>query len=238
MAPTSLPPTSNSNVATVFASLNPWEERKPQDLQLPRDCWPARSRRFARFRRHSSSGSACRRSWAWERRADSNSCWKIAPAAICDQLARPREALVDAARQRPEIRHCGKHLPRQRSAIQDVDLDTDKAQTLGIPVTDVYNALQTFLGGFYVNDFNRFSHTWRVLMQAEPEFRNQPADINRFYVRSAGGDMVPLGTLVSIKPITGPEVVFRYNRFRAIQILGAPAPWGTVPVKPPTPWSK
>ena len=103
-------------------------------------------------------------------------------------------------------------------------MDLDKLQTLGVPVADAYNALQTFLGGLYVNDFNRFSHTWQVLIQAEPQFRSNPSDIDRFYVRSDDGNMVPLGTLASIKPSTGPEVVFRYNRFRAVQILGAPAP--------------
>ena len=97
-------------------------------------------------------------------------------------------------------------------------------QTLGIPVSDAYNTLQTFLGGLYVNDFNAFGHTWQVLVQAEPQFRAGPSDINRFYVRSTDGNMVPLGTLVSVKPTAGPDVVFRYNRFRAMQILGGPAP--------------
>jgi multidrug efflux pump subunit AcrB len=63
-----------------------------------------------------------------------------------------------------------------------------------------------------------------VLIQAAPEFRNNPSDIDRFYVRSSTGNMVPLGTLASIEPTAGPENVFRYNRFRSIQILGAPAP--------------
>jgi len=100
----------------------------------------------------------------------------------------------------------------------------DKVQTLGIPVSDVYNALQTFLGGLYVNDFNRFGRTWRVLMQAEPEFRDRPDDINRFYVKTSGGDMVPLSTLVSVKPMSGPEVIYRYNRYRTAKIIGAAGP--------------
>jgi multidrug efflux pump subunit AcrB len=65
-----------------------------------------------------------------------------------------------------------------------VDVDLAKVQTLGVPVGDAYNALQTFLGGLYVNDFNSFGHTWQVLVQAEPEFRTGPSDINRFYVRT------------------------------------------------------
>ena len=79
-------------------------------------------------------------------------------------------------------------------------LDTDKAQTLGIPIIDVYNALQTFLGGLYVNDFNRFGRTWRVMMQAEPSYREQSRTTSiAFYVRTSSSDMVPLSTLVSVK---------------------------------------
>src|ERR1039457_6622829 len=103
-------------------------------------------------------------------------------------------------------------------------MDTDKMQTLGISLTDAYNAIQTFVGGLYVNDFNQFGHTWQVLLQADQQFRDQPTDIGRFYVRAAQGDMVPLSTLATLTPSGGPDVVYRYNRFRAIQLLGAPAP--------------
>jgi len=103
-------------------------------------------------------------------------------------------------------------------------MDTDKLQTMGIGVTDAYNTLQTFLGGLYVNDFNQFGHTWQVLLQAEQDFRQEPTDIGRFYVRSAHGDMIPMSTLARIEPSGGPDVIYRYNRFRAIQILGGPAP--------------
>ena len=75
-----------------------------------------------------------------------------------------------------------------------------------------------------MNDFNQFGHTWQVLLQAEPDFRRQPSDIGRFYVRNSQGDMVPLSTLATIEPSGGPDVIYRYNRFRAIQILGGPAP--------------
>ena len=92
-------------------------------------------------------------------------------------------------------------------------------------MTDVYNALQTFLGGLYVNDFNRFGRTWRVMMQAEPEFRDQPDDINRFYVRTVErrhGAAEHAGR--RSKPMTGPEVIYRYNRFRTAKIIGQTAP--------------
>jgi multidrug efflux pump subunit AcrB len=91
-------------------------------------------------------------------------------------------------------------------------------------VTDVYDSLQTLLGGLYVNDFNRFGRTWRVLLQAEPQYRDRPEDIRSFYVRTAQGDMVPLSTLANTKPVSGPEVVYRYNRNRAAIIIGAAAP--------------
>jgi multidrug efflux pump subunit AcrB len=76
----------------------------------------------------------------------------------------------------------------------------------------------------YVNDFNQFGRVWQVLVQALPEFRSQPSDISRFFVRNSGGEMVPLSTFATVEPSSGPDVVYRYNRFRAIQILGGPAP--------------
>jgi multidrug efflux pump subunit AcrB len=75
-----------------------------------------------------------------------------------------------------------------------------------------------------VNDFNLFGRVWQVLVQAEPAFRNDPADVQRFFVRTSQGEMVPLSTLATVHPSTGPDVIYRYNRFRAVQILGAPAP--------------
>lgn len=105
-----------------------------------------------------------------------------------------------------------------------MDVDLAKVQTLGLPVADTYAALQTFLGGLYVNDFNAFGRTWQVVVQAEPEFRTGPADINRFYVRGNDGNMVPLGTLATVQSTSGPDVMYRYNRFRATQLLGGPAP--------------
>jgi hydrophobe/amphiphile efflux-1 (HAE1) family protein len=105
-----------------------------------------------------------------------------------------------------------------------VNLDEQKAQTLGIPVTDVYDSLQTFLGGLYVNDFNRFGRTWRVIMQAEPDYRRQPDDVNRFFVRNAGNEMVPLSTLVDLKPTSSPDVIYRYNRYRTAKLMGQTAP--------------
>ena len=138
-------------------------------------------------------------------------------------LSDATQAFVQAARQRPEIASINTGL---RTTVPQfrVDLDTDKAQTLGVPVTDVYSALQTFLGGLYVNDFNRFGRTWRVLVQAEPQFRARPDDIDQFHVRGRDADMIPLSTLVQVRRVSGPEVIYRYNRFRAAQLTGTNAP--------------
>jgi multidrug efflux pump subunit AcrB len=104
------------------------------------------------------------------------------------------------------------------------NLDIEKSQTLGIPTTDVFNSLQTFLGGLYVNDFNRFGRTWRVYMQADPKYRSKPDDVNRFYVRSNQNEMVPLSTLVTLTPTNAPDVIYRYNRFRSAKLLGQYTP--------------
>src|SRR5205085_3491385 len=138
-------------------------------------------------------------------------------------MARAADTLVAAARKRPELANMISTF-RPSVPTYAIHMDTDKLQTLGVPVADAYNALQTFLGGLYVNDFNQFGHTWQVLLQAEPDYRRQPSDVDRYYVRNAHNDMVPLSTVASVEPAGGPDVVYRYNRFRAIQILGGPAP--------------
>ena len=146
-----------------------------------------------------------------------NSCWRTVPAGHAATGGCGADVL-DKAAQRPELtndQYFRNNVPQYK-----VELDTEKAQTLGIPVTDVYNALQTFLGGLYVNDFNRFSRTWQVMVEAEQEYRDNPDDISRFYVRTANGDMVPLSTLVKVERMTGPEVIYRYNRFRTAKIVG------------------
>jgi len=105
-----------------------------------------------------------------------------------------------------------------------VDLDRDKARTLGIPITEVFTALQTNLGSLYVNDFNLFGRVYRVMLQAEMPFRTSIGDVSRIHVRTAGGDMVPLRTLATVETILGPELVTRYNLFRSARINGEPAP--------------
>ncbi|HET8703517.1 multidrug efflux RND transporter permease subunit [Castellaniella sp.] len=106
----------------------------------------------------------------------------------------------------------------------DVDLDRVKAKQLGVPVTDVFETMQIYLGSLYINDFNRFGRVYQVKAQADAPFRAHPDDILRLKTRSASGAMVPLGSLVSLTPTYGPEMVVRYNGHTAADINGGPAP--------------
>jgi HAE1 family hydrophobic/amphiphilic exporter-1 len=104
------------------------------------------------------------------------------------------------------------------------DVDRDKALKEGVPLGEIYNALQTFLGGSYINDFTRFGRQWRVFLQAEPSFRTSADDIGKFYVRNGRGDMVPLSSFVRVRQTTGPEYTVRFNLYRSVEIQGIQAP--------------
>ena len=105
-----------------------------------------------------------------------------------------------------------------------LDIDRTKAQLLGINVQDVFNALQVFLGSAYVNDFNLFGRTFRVTAQARDEDRNNTADVLKIRVRNSNGDTVPLGSFTTVRDISGPYRVPRYNLFPAAELDGAAAP--------------
>ena len=105
-----------------------------------------------------------------------------------------------------------------------VEVDQDRVLKQGLQFADVYQTLQAFLGGAYVNQFNRFGRQWKVYLQAEPEYRNSADQINNFYVRNSKGEMTPLASLVTMKRVSGPEYTNRFNLYRSIQINGSPAP--------------
>ena len=105
-----------------------------------------------------------------------------------------------------------------------LDINRDKAQILGVKVSDIFSALQSTLGSFYVNDFNIFGRTWQVNIQADSPFRDNLEDINSIYVRNAKGGMVPMRALAVPKLVQGPQTVVRYNGYRAAVINGAPKP--------------
>lgn len=102
-------------------------------------------------------------------------------------------------------------------------VNKEKAKTMGVPISDIYGALQALFGSYYVNDFNQFGKSYRVIIQADAIYRDNPEDISRVYVRSAMGEMVPLGTLVTLSPVEGPDVVRRFNLYSSSSFTIAPA---------------
>jgi len=103
------------------------------------------------------------------------------------------------------------------------EVDRTKAKTLEIPLSDVFNTLQAYLGSAYVNDFNQFGRTWQVKVQADAEFRLKPEDIRQLEVRNKNGDMLPLGTLINVEEMLGPQTILRYNLYPAASITGSAA---------------
>jgi HAE1 family hydrophobic/amphiphilic exporter-1 len=128
--------------------------------------------------------------------------------------------LVGALNKRPEVAGV---LPNFAPAVPQlfVKVDKDKVLKQGIEVSAVYDTLQAFLGGAYINQFNRFGRTWNVFLQAEAAYRLKPEDLKSFYVRNSGGEMVPLSTLVTVENISGPQFTVRFNLFRSAELLGA-----------------
>jgi len=106
----------------------------------------------------------------------------------------------------------------------DADIDRVKAKTEGVPLQNLFETMQIYLGSLYVNDFNRFGRTYQVVAQADAPFRERPENITRLKTRNAKGDMVPLGALVKVKEAYGPDRAMRYNGYPAAEINGAPAP--------------
>ena len=105
-----------------------------------------------------------------------------------------------------------------------VDLNREQAKLLGVNVTDVFDALQSTFGALYVNDFNRDGRVFRVHLQSDAQFRSRPDDIRDVYVRGGSGELIPLTALVTVREVTGPEVVERYNVFTSAKIIGSAAP--------------
>jgi len=133
------------------------------------------------------------------------------------------QKFLEAARKRPELVNVNSPF---RSSVPQIfaDVNRDKVLKQGVAVGDVYQTLQAFLGGIYVNQFNRFGRQWRVFLQAEAADRVAPEDIARFFVRNNDGNMLPLSTVVATRHILGPEYTQRFNLFRSAQITGQPAP--------------
>jgi multidrug efflux pump len=106
----------------------------------------------------------------------------------------------------------------------DAQVDREKAKSQGVALQDIFDTMQIYLGSLYVNDFNLFGRTYQVNAQAEPRFRLHAEDIARLKTRNAAGDMIPLGSFVTVRPSSGPDRVMHYNGYPTAEINGGPAP--------------
>jgi len=138
---------------------------------------------------------------------------------LADNLNR----FLAAARKRPELATVNTtflpSVPQQFIAV-----DRDKALKQGVDIKDVYRTIQAFMGGSFINYFNRFGRQWQVYVEAEGEYRNRAENVGQFYVRNNRGDMVPLSALTTFESRAGPEFTMRYNLYRSAQIIGSAAP--------------
>ncbi|MEO5916770.1 MAG: multidrug efflux RND transporter permease subunit [Luteolibacter sp.] len=140
-----------------------------------------------------------------------------------DQLSAIVSQVQAAAAKRPEIGRLTTTFNPATPQVK-VEMDREKARTLGVPVDSVFQTLQSYLSGMYVNDFVKFGRVYKVFLQAEPEFTSKPDDIGKFYVRNNDGGMVPLSTLVKVTKMSGPNFATRFNLYLSAEMMGAPAP--------------
>jgi HAE1 family hydrophobic/amphiphilic exporter-1 len=140
-----------------------------------------------------------------------------------DYLAENTQKFIAAANQREEI---GQAFTTFQSNVPQryMDIDKEKALKLGISLNDLYTTIGAFMGGSYVNDFTRFGRLYKTYIQAESEYRVDESQIDNFYVKNKDGDMVPLSTVATIRPVQGPDYTTRFNLFRSVEITGGPAP--------------
>jgi len=212
-----------SNVFTTynafyFLTLDPWDERTPKGLNLLGMLQELRQR-FAGLAEADvfpfppptipGVGSSGGITFVLEDRSGKD----------VQFLAENTRIFMEAARQRPEFAAVMTTLlPSIPQVVADVD--RDKVLRQAVNLSDVYQTLQSFMGGYFVNYFNRFGRVWQVYVQAEGDYRTRTDSVNQFYVRNAKGSSVPLSSFVTMRSTSGPEFVLRYNEYRAAQIIG------------------
>jgi len=215
-----------SNVAVFFVTLDPWDERQGDGQHVD----DILARLWGKFSTIAAANiiafnvppiSGLGSSSGAELKIQQTG------SGTPQDLAAAIGSLVYAANQRPEIARAYSTFRANVPQIF-VDLDREKAKSLGVNVADVFQTLQAYLGSYYVNDFNLFSRVYKVMIQAEGSFRDRVEDIGRLFVRSTTGEMVPLRTLITIKNELGPQILNRYNLFRAATVTANPAPGQSV----------
>ncbi|MBV8737215.1 MAG: efflux RND transporter permease subunit [Alphaproteobacteria bacterium] len=143
--------------------------------------------------------------------------------APASEMAAVARGLVQAANANPALASVFTTYGASTPLIR-LDIDRERAETLGISISNIFTALQASLGGYYVNDFNKFGRTWQVILQAETPQRMHIDDVFEVHVRAANGALVPIRTLATIENVLGPGYIYRFNNLRAVAIQGQPAP--------------
>jgi hydrophobic/amphiphilic exporter-1 (mainly G- bacteria), HAE1 family len=210
------------NAALIFVGLDDWKKRELPDLHAAAIArgW---NRKFAAFPQARivafgppplpGYGNVSGFTIQLENRSGGS------PAQLAAELQR---FMADASK-RPELGRLSTTFEPNTPQVS-VELDREKARAVGVKVDSVFQTLQTYLSGLYVNDIVRFGRVFKVFLQAEPDFTHQPDQIGRFYVRNDEGKMVPLDTLLDIRQVSGPNFLSRFNLYLAAEIMGAPAP--------------
>lgn len=213
---------NNPNVALLFASMKPWHERKGSEHSLSsvinRLRAPLGSITEAMvipFNPPAIDGLGNFGGFVFKLE-------DLAGSDIAD-LARITGELCRKANEQPELRGVFSSFTASTPQLV-VEVDREKAKTLGINVTDVFSTLQTYLGSAYVNDFDMSNRVYRVYVQADKQYRANPEDISAFYVRSANGQMISLATLVKVHRSVASQNIYHYNLFRSAEINGSTAP--------------
>jgi HAE1 family hydrophobic/amphiphilic exporter-1 len=215
--------TSASYQGFFFLGLKPWDERRSEKLEA-RGIVAGLNRAFASQIPEATAVAFLPPAIPGLGNAGGFSFWlQDRSGGSVEYLAQNLQKFLEACRKRPELTGVNSQFSATVPQIY-ADVDRDKALKQGVAVADVYQTLQAYLGGLYLNQFNRFGRQWRVFMQAEGEERRSEEDINQYYVRNNDGNMVPLSSLVSTRRISGPEYTNRFNLFRAAQVLGSAAP--------------
>ena len=214
---------SGPNTGFFFVSLKPWEER-PDKQERSFEMIAALNKRFAMevpeaivvaFGPPAIPGLGTGAGFTFMLQDQSGNT----PV----DLAMETERFVREARKRPEI---GTINSFYRASVPQVfaRVDRDKVLKQGVAISDVNLTMGSLLGANYINDFNRFGRVYKVYLSAEGEYRDETWDLGQFFVRNNSGGMVPLSTLVTMKPTTGPDYTNRFNLFRSAEISGTPAP--------------
>jgi HAE1 family hydrophobic/amphiphilic exporter-1 len=215
--------TYQTNYGSMFARLKPWEERHGGEQHV-KGIMAGLQQRFAAIPEAvvfpfniptlSGFGAASGFNFLIQDRSGSMSV---------SELGEYASAFIAAARERPELGNVFTSFDPNYPQVK-VELDREKARTLGVPVNEVFQAMSTAMGGTFVNDFNRFGRLYRVYLQAESETRLKASDIGNIYVRSkTTGQMIPLSTLITVKDTTGTELTTRFNLLRSVEMQGSPA---------------